>query len=270
LDCAVGVLACLASAPFRAATAAPRCEHLWLGAPALLVVKGYKRFGAERVAFADTIDIELERLMRLRFEIVSYPAFDPVARKWNGAGVSRSDLTLFEVAPHVAPGDLNDCHRGKPLRFGAWAQHWLNAGGAMWVSPLPEAVMQLDHRNNRGADALAKKIAVLLALNWGATRKRRELNLDVRTLLRRVGELRRPGAAAAAHAGRIADRLEEALLRLSETNILPNKLSCEEATTMRAENRRWFDVWCEAQVSFARPPFIGSDDLEGIVGDKRR
>lgn len=267
LDCAVAVLACLASAPFRAATAAPRCEHVWLGAPAILAAKGYKRFGAERAAFADSLDREVQRLMRLRFEIVSYPAYDPIARKWNGAGVSRSNLTLFELAPDAGSPDVNDCSRGKPLRFGAWAQHWLNAGGAMWVSPLPAAVLQLDHRNNRGADALAKKIAVLLALNWGATRKRSEQNLDVRTLLRRIGELRRPGASTSAHAGRIADRLEEALLRLAEMQILPNRLSCEEATAMRTQSRRWFDAWCQSQVLFTRPSFIGADAVEVVVSN---
>lgn len=266
LDCAIAVLACLASPPFRAATAAPRCEHVWLGAPAILAIKGYKRFGAERAAFADTLDRELEKLLRLRFDIISYPAYDPALRKWNGAGISRSNLSLFEVAADAGLRDLNDCSRGRPIRFGAWAHHWLNAGGAMWISPMPAAVLQLDHRPNRGADALAKKIAVLLALNWGAARKRSEQNLDVRTLLRRVGELRRPGATTSVHAGRIADRLEEALLRLAELQILPNRLSCDEAIAMRAQNRRWFDAWCQGQVSFAKPSFILSDHLEGGRG----
>jgi hypothetical protein len=256
LDCAVAVLACLASDAFRASTAAPRCEPVWLGAPALLIAKSYKRFGAERAAFAAAIDTEIDRLMRLRFEIISYPAFDPVARKWSKAGVSRAGVSLFEQAEEAPSRDRHDCHRGKPLRFGAWAQHWLNAGGAMWVSPLSQAILQLDHRNNRGADALAKKIAVLLSLNWGAARKSHELRVEIRTLLRRVGELRRPGATPIAHAGRLADRLEEALLRLSEARILPNRLLSDEALIMRANGRRWFETWCEAQVSFGRPPFL--------------
>lgn len=259
LDCAIGVLTCLASDPFRAATAAPRCEPVWLGAPALLLTKNYKRFGAERIAFAEAVDLEVERLMRLRFDVISYPAFDPATRRWNGTGVSRAGLTLFELAPGAAARDVHDCRGGKPLRFGGWAQHWLNAGGTMWVSPLPHAIMHLDHRNNRGADALAKKIGMLLALNWGAARSKGELRVDVRTLLRRVGELRRPGSGPIAHAGRLADRLEEALLRLSEMDVFPNRLLCEDAAAMRTRSRRWFEAWCEAQVSFARPPFIESD-----------
>lgn len=256
LDCAVAVLACLASEPFRAATSAPRSEAVWIGPPALLAVKGYKRFGAEREAFAEAVDAELVKLMRLRFDIICYPAFDPVARRWDRDGVSRSNVSLFEEAPDACARDSYDCRRGRPLRFGGWAQHWLNAGGAMWVSPMPQAILQLDHRNNRGADALAKKVAVLLSLNWGAARRNRELRVEVRTLLRRIGELRRPGATPISHAGRLADRLEEALLRLSEARILPNRLLAEEALVMRAQNRRWFETWCEGEISFARPAFI--------------
>ena len=263
LDCAIGVLTCLASDTFRAATAAPRREAVWLGAPALLSAKGYKRFGAEREAFADAIDVELQRLMRLRFELVAYAGYDPVVRKWNSAGISRSQLSLFELASAASPRDDFDCSRSMPLRFGEWAEHWLHAGGAMWVSPFPQAILQLDHRNNRGADALAKKVAVLLSLNWGASRKNAELRVDARTLLRRIGELRRPGAASAPHVGRLADRLEEALLRLAETDLLPNTLQSEEALVLRATNKRWYEAWCEAPIVFDRPAFIASATSHG-------
>lgn len=62
LDVALAMLVCLAADPFRAATAAPRSAAVWLGAPAVLNLKGYKRFGAERAGFADDIDAELLRL----------------------------------------------------------------------------------------------------------------------------------------------------------------------------------------------------------------
>jgi hypothetical protein len=185
-------------------------------------------------------------------------------RKWNRDGVSRTSLSLFESAPDAGARDPFDCHGGRPLRFGDWAQHWLNAGGAMWVSPLPQAILQLDHRGNRGADALAKKIAILLSLNWGAARKNDELRIEMRALLRRVGELRRPGAAVSAHAGRLADRFEEALLRLSEAGVLPNTLWADQAQSMRAENRHWFETWCEAQVVFERPSFIAPDGAPAV------
>lgn len=256
LDCAMGVLCCLASDAFRAVTSAPRREPVWLGLPALLAVKGYRRFGVEREAFADALELELHRVMRLRFEIIAYPGFDPTIKKWNAEGVSRAGVALFEIAPDAEQRDPYDCHRSLPLRFGEWAEHWLHAGGVQWVSPLAQAILHLDHRNNRGADALAKRVAILLSLNWGAARRSREIRVEVRTLLRRIGELRRPGAAAAAHAGRIADRLEEALLRLAESGILPNQLHSEEALVLRAKHRHWFETWCAASIVFERPGFI--------------
>lgn len=259
LDCAVALAACLASDPFRAQTSAPRRDYVWLGAPAVLAAKGYRRFGAERAAFADVIDAEIAKLTRLRFELVTYPAFDPASRKWNRTGISRKGIALFEEAMEAHEADPENCSRGRPLKFGAWCEHWLNAGGAMWVSPLPEAVLQLDHRDNRGADALAKKIALLLSLNWGAARRSKEICIEVRTLLRRTGELRRPGAGPT-HAGRMADRLEEALLRLSEAGVIRCTMHTEAARAMRASSRRWSDDWLESIIAFERPDIFDQND----------
>jgi hypothetical protein len=256
LDAAIALLAALAADPFRQATCAPRRDAVWLGAPAVLNAKRYRRFGAERNQFAEAVDAEIARLLKLRLDIINYPAFDPVARSWRRTGVSRAGLTLFERAPEHAPADPHDCSRGQPLRFGAWAEHWLNAGGPMWASPLPQALVVLDHRDSRGADLLAKKIGLLLALNWGAARSRQFIRLELRTLLRRVGELRRPGAEGAHFAGRLADRLEEALLRLSENEIVTSRLCADAAAARRATGRRWFEDWLCSEVVFDRPDFI--------------
>jgi hypothetical protein len=258
LDCAIALLAGLAADPFRPQTSAPRRDHVWLGAPAVLTAKGYRRFGAERAAFADMVDAEIAKIQRLRFRLVNYPAFDPATRKWSRAGISRGGLSLFEAAGSDREPDPCDCARGTPLRFGAWCENWLNAGGAMWVSPFPQLILQLDHRDNRGADALAKKIATLLALNWGATRNSKEVCMEVRTLLRRTGELRRPGRGGTVHPGRLADRLEEALLRLSEAGILKSITHSELALSRRAASQRWCEDWLESVIAFSRPDFIGA------------
>lgn len=258
LDTAVTLLAGLAADAFRSSTCAPRRDAVWLGAPAVLNAKRYRRFGAERFQFASAVEAEIERLSRLRFDITNYPAFDPVARTWRRTGVSRSDIALFEVADEHAPADRNDCSRGQPLRFGAWAEHWLNAAGPMWASPLPQAVVAFDHRDNRGADLLAKKIALLLALNWGAARGSAHMRMEARVLLRRVGELRRPGAEAPHYAGRLADRLEETLMRLSESGVLRSKFRCDPAAELRAGGRRWFEDWLNSEIVFERPDFIAA------------
>jgi hypothetical protein len=258
LDVAMALLAALAADAFRSATCAPRREAVWLGAPAVLNAKRYRRYGVERSQFADCVDAEIARLSNLRFDIVNYPAFDPVSRAWRRAGVSRSNVALFECADEHVPADPFDCRRGRPLRFGAWAEHWLNAAGPMWASPLPQSVIALDHRDNRGADLLAKKVALLLALNWGAARKAPGIEMELRVLLRRIGELRRPGAEPAHYSGRLADRLEEALLRLSEAGILHGRIGdgADAAAALRASGRRWFDQWLDCSVVFERPGFI--------------
>jgi hypothetical protein len=259
LDTAMSLLAGLAADAFRASTCAPRRDAVWLGAPAVLNAKRYRRFGVERSQFAMAVETEIERLTRLRFDVINYPAFDPISRTWRRAGVSRSDVALFEIADdHPPPDDPHDCSRGQPLRFGAWAEHWLNAAGPMWASPLPQAVIGLDHRDNRGADLLAKKVAFLLALNWGAARGQAQMRMEVRVLLRRVGEHRRPGADAPHYAGRLADRLEEALLRLSERGLLRSRLRSDSAAALRASGRRWFEDWLSAEVVFERPDFIAA------------
>jgi hypothetical protein len=267
LDTAMTLLAGLAADPHRASTAAPRLGAVRLGAPAVLNAKGYKRFGAERDAFGRIVEAEMAKVLRLRFDIVNYPAFDPTTRKWSRAGICRSGVSLLEVADESSPADPLDCTRGASLRFGAWAEHWLHAGGALWVSPLPQAILRLDHRENRGADPLAKKIALLLALNWGAARRKAEIRVDVRALLRRIGELRRPGAEPLAHAGRLADRFEEALMRLSECEILSNRVLTEEAAALRAANRRWFEQWLDGEVLFRRPDFLRERDIDAEAAD---
>jgi hypothetical protein len=258
LDTAVALLTGLAADPFRQATCAPRREAVWLGAPAVLGAKGYRRFGAERGQFANAVDAEIARLLTLRFDIINYPAFDPASRTWRRSGVSRADLALLELAEEHIPADPNDCGRGQPLRLGGWAEHWLNAAGPMWASPLPQALVALDHRDNRGADLLAKKVGVLLALNWGAARSAPRMEMELRVLLRRVGELRRPGAEGAHYAGRLADRLEEALLRLAEGGILRSRLRADVAAAQRAAGRRWFDEWLGSGIVFDRPDFIAA------------
>lgn len=254
LDVATVLLCALASEPFRQSTCAPRRESVTLGASVVLNAKGYRRYGAERDAFAGAIAEEFERIERLRFDIIDYPAFDPQARKWNSAGVRRSDVALVESVwdGEASPAnDVDDCVHSRPLRFGAWADYWLNSGGVVWLTLLPDAIVKLDHRENRSADALAKRIATLLTLTLGAARKAENVRLSTRQLLRRVGVLSRE--ARPAHSGRVADRLEEALLRLSERGLLRADLNAEASLMLRAESKQWFEHWLDAEVVFARP-----------------
>jgi hypothetical protein len=237
LDVATSVLSGLASDAFRQFTCAPRRAPVTLGAALVLQGKGYRRYGAERSDFALAMAAEMDKLERLRFEIISYPGFDPQTRRWKRDGVTRSDVALVEVAFDDALEPANDrtaCAYARPLRFGAWAEHWLNSAGMVWTAQVPREILRLDHRENRGADPLAKRIA-----------------------LRRIGMLPRLDMARPAHSGRIADRLDEALLRLSEQTLLFSQVRADAALQLRAANRRWFEDWLESEIVFHRPDPAG-------------
>lgn len=256
VDVATSVLSGLASDPFRQFTCAPRREPVTLGAALVLYAKGYKRYGAERSVFAAATAAEMDKLQRLRFDIIAYPAFDPQTRRWNRNGISRSEVALVEAAqddPMEPANDRTACPHARALRLGAWAEHWLNSAGMVWTAHVPRDIIRLDHRESRGADPLAKRIALMMALSFAAARDVSEIRLPVRLLLRRVGMLPRLDLARPAHSGRIADRLEEALLRLSEQEILKSQLRAAEALELRAAGRRWFADWLESEIVFQRP-----------------
>ena len=255
LDVAVALLGGLANDAFRQSTCAPRREPVTLGASLVLNAKNYRRYGAERSAFAAAIAAEMDKLERLRFEIISYPGLDPATRRWKREGVTRSNVALLERAndPLIAANDRTSCAYARPLQFGAWAEHWLNSAGLVWTAQTPKAILRMDHRENRGAEPVAKRVALIVWLNFAAARDAREIRLTTRLLLRRVGLLPRLDATRAAHSGRIADRLEEALLRLSEQNLISSRLCGDAALALRATNRRWFEDWLESEIVFERP-----------------
>lgn len=255
LDVAIAVLSGLASHVFRQSTCAPRREPVTLGAALVLNAKGYRRYGAERSDYAAAVAAEMDKLERLRFDIVAYPGLDPATRRWKRDGITRANMALLERAddhPMAPANDRLPCAFARPLRFGAWAEHWFNSAGALWMADLPQSILRLDHRENRSADALAKRIALIVSLSFAAARDSRQLRLTVRVLMRRIGLLPRLEAFRPAHSGRIADRLEEALLRLSEQEILRSKL-CDAALALRAANRRWFEEWLDSEIVFERP-----------------
>lgn len=262
VDIAVALLAALAGDGVRSSTCAPRRDSVWLGGSAVMYAKDYRRFGAERLDFAQSVDIARERLLRMRFDIISYPGFDPISRTWKRDGITRRGVALFDVDVDQLPVANDTCTSATPLRLGAWSEHWLNAAGPMWVSPLPDALLKLDHRSSRGADVLAKKLGILLALSWGAARQQKQQVFEVRALLRRLGELRVASAIEAHYGGRLADRLEEAALRLSEAGLFQLEFKTALAQTARAEGRRWMEDWLDAKIAVSRPAFLNDPTRE--------
>lgn len=165
----------------------------------VLEAKGYRRWGRERIAFERKILTHLRMLARFEVEAGAFFAFQP-------RNVARTDFI-------VRPG---------PALAGALAK------GA--VAELPASVLQIDHRRNRGADPLAKKLAIHFALAGPMQ------GASVRDLLAGIGEL--AGTNGASRQGRLALRFEEAASRLAAMRLFDVR---QDAAFARRKG--WIQPW---------------------------
>jgi hypothetical protein len=155
-----------------------------VNARAVLARKGYGRWGRERQAFEARIVAQLRLLQNLR--LLSGDGAEPLLNL-GPRNVARTDFVVRATPP------LSD-----ELGDGGWTE-------------IPNAVLRLDHRRNRGADVLAKKLAVAIALA-GASGVFR-----VADLLARVGCF--PETQSPRPRTGIAERVPAALRRLQALGV---------------------------------------------------
>ncbi|MBC6982426.1 hypothetical protein [Caulobacter sp. 17J80-11] len=120
------------------------------------------------------------------------------------------------------------------------------------VSPRrpPDGPLRFDHRSNRGADVLAKKLAVWLSLQEDAeARKARQ----VRAVLAAIGELPVHIGERGARSGRLADRFDEALMRLEEAGLSRLRYRGESACA-GDRSRGWITRWLRQTVVIEPQP----------------
>lgn len=186
-------------------------------ASAILEAKGCRRWGDERRALERQVGRELQVLRRL-----SCGAAGPL---------------LFDLTP------IGDSGCEFIYQPGAWL---LALRAASPVRFVDAAILHLDHRANRGADVLAKKLALHLALSSAA----RACSVrTVRSLLAAVGCARSDLDPARARRGRLADRFEEAVLRLAEHRLfeIRPRNGCD-GDWVSARAKGWVDQWLNRQV----------------------
>jgi hypothetical protein len=121
----------------------------------------------------------------------------------------------------LSTGQPQEYIRAWTVMLGQWANHFLSNSGVYWVSRLAQAVLHLDHRENRPGDSLAKRIMYLLFVvpadiaHVNSSRK-----LIVGDLLQQIGELPAPEARGQNWAARTRKALELALETLEETGLV--------------------------------------------------
>jgi hypothetical protein len=198
------LLAIRLSRPEAGHPAAPRL----IRASEVLRQKGCRRFGDERLALQRQLGREAQTLRRLTAEPGGPLLFE------------LSPLETPEVAFLYQPGPwLAALFRTQPTQL------------------LPPNVFRFDHRANRGADVLAKKLAITLALSMseGAPKAAR----SVRSLLRQIGATRADLATREGRGGRLVDRFDEALLRLEEQGLFRARYRGPEGERLKGCVRRW-------------------------------
>ena len=220
-DVLLAVLAQLCEPSLGSTSKYPIVAPVPITANAVLKYKDISCWGKERTRLRANIVEEMHRLRRLRLDVHEYPAWDPLSKRWNSRGVSVVGDKVFDVVKAGARHRRKDVDESLSdvawlTRIGHWGQWWLNAQAKVWLGPAPLALMRFDHRRNRGADVLAKKIGMNTLVLWGGARSLQYLERRIDHLLQDIGELPMADGRGPHWAGRMRDRFDEAMLRLRE------------------------------------------------------
>lgn len=179
----------------------------------ILSAKGRRRWGEERHALQAQVARELMRLGQFSVGPDHEPMFavTPVGEGRTGFVVALRD-------------GVREAWQKAPLRR---------------VSP---TLLEFDHRSNRGADVLAKKLGLYFSLAGAGSRP---LVRSVATVLKAIGLFQE--VVGGARGGRLADRFEEAILRLQERGLFlvayrgGREPPCDEVR-IKGWVKRWLDA----------------------------
>lgn len=243
-DVALAVLAQLAAPESGARPHYPLLEPIRITADTILEYKGIQRWGVERADLRRRVAAEIEHLRHLSFDVEAWPVGgNEPGRKpasWRGD-------TLFDIVT-VERGEGPATSISWSVRAGQWAYWWLNASGRVFVGRMARALLELDHRENRGAAVLAKKIGQHVLLRAGSDQQGRRA-VVVAALLADIGELPRQPARTKDWAGRTRDRLDDALLSLVESGLFTS-VTWPDGHGPADEDRQrgWVEQWLAARV----------------------
>ena len=246
-DVALAVLAQLCAPESGSGPQYPLLEPTRITADAILSYKGIQRWGTERAELRQRIAAEIERLRHLSFDVEAWPiSGGPESEK-----ASWFDDSLFDIVTVERGSEGKQASISWSIRAGQWAYWWLNASGRVFVGRMARALLELDHRENRSAAVLAKKIGQHVLLRAGSDRQTIFV-VGVAALLADIGELPVEAARTKDWAGRIRDRLDEALLSLREAGIFV-AIAWPDGYGPTDEDRQrgWVEGWLSARIELA-------------------
>lgn len=181
----------------------------------VLDAKGCQRSGEERHGLEQQIGREFLRLGAMTLGVAEQPLFSVMPIGEDGGG--------FVVALDPAVRALWDA---APRRRLSWR------------------LLDFDHRPNRGADVLAKKMGFYFSM---AGAESRPVARSIRAVLKGVGALGE--ASCGGRGGRLADRFEEAMLRLHERGLVTvTYRGARDASVLDERVKGWVKRWLETTV----------------------
>lgn len=188
-------------------------EAVMIGSADILEAKSCHRWGEERHALERQIGLEFLRIGAITLDGDERPLFSvtPIGE----------DASQFVVAVDPAAKALWDA---APRRWLSWR------------------LLDFDHRHNRGADVLAMKLGCYFSM---AGVDMRPVMRNIRGVLKAVGLL----GDASCHGGRLADRFEEAVLRLHERGLCTVAYrGAGKSSPLDERTKGWVTRWLEAVV----------------------
>jgi DNA-binding XRE family transcriptional regulator len=201
---------------------APLLEPVIITPEAVMAYKSIARRGDEKWRLYEKVCAAMERIKSLRFNAIDYHVPTGTSYEWK----SWEDTLLDIATIKHHQGDLLSKEEKLisikwSVRAGLWAYHWLNPEARVWVSRMAKCLIEFDHRANRPAEVLAKKIGerfLTLADSRGRARKNERLELPLSTILEDVGELPIPKARSLRWAGKLRTHIETAIRLLNDSH----------------------------------------------------
>ena len=197
-------------------------------------------------------------MSRLRFDVLQFPSWDPAIKSWNHKGVSVVGDKIIDVMDGDEISVLLN-NREKLLdatwtvRIGHWGRWWLNAQAKVWLGEIPQNLIEFDHRANRGAANMAKKIGISTTVLLEALKSRGYVERRIDHLLETVGELPIMEGRDSHWAGRTRDRFDEALMRLQEAGVFEKVVWLSAGGPGDSDrNKGWVEQWLGSKVRIYR------------------
>jgi DNA-binding XRE family transcriptional regulator len=254
-DVALAVLAQLCEPSVGRKPQAPFLEPVRITADAILQYKGIRRWGGERRLLHERVFEEMERLRSLHFDVDKYPERHPTTGKWDPQGISWQGDRLFDIVKvdlyqQSLFGDREHIAVSWSVRAGQWAHWWLNAQGRVWVGRMARILLEFDHREQRGAAVMAKKIGQRLVLLGDILPVGTPITRRIDHILEDIGELPTPDQRPRNWLGRTRNRVEAGLDLLQEAGVCA--VGWPEGYSS-IPNRRWLETKIQLTVPETLP-----------------